>query len=89
MKFKISILLLIINRIVYNNNYNNLNLIKINNKRLIKEYKIYNPVKTKLNKIINNNFNKYKINWNRKYHKYFILVRIYWIIDWYNLSKWI
>jgi len=62
MKFKISILLLIINRIVYNNNYNNLNLIKINNKRLIKEYKIYNPVKTKLNKIINNNFNKYKIN---------------------------
>jgi len=89
MKFKISILLLIINRIVYNNNYNNLNLIKINNKRLIKEYKIYNPVKTKLNKIINNNFNKYKINWNRKYYKYFILVRIYWIIDWYNLSKWI
>ena len=62
MKFKISILLLIINRIIYNNNYNNLNLIKINNKRLIKEYKIYNPVKTKLNKIINNNFNKYKIN---------------------------
>ena len=62
MKFKISILLLIINRIVYNNNYNNLNLIKINNKRLIKEYKIYNPVKIKLNKIINNNFNKYKIN---------------------------
>ena len=62
MKFKISILLLIINRIVYNNNYNNLNLIKINNKRLIREYKIYNPVKTKLNKIINNNFNKYKIN---------------------------
>ena len=89
MKFKISILLLIINRIVYIKNYNNLNLIIINNKRLIKEYKIYNPVKIKLNKIINNNFNKYKINWNRKYYKYFILVRIYWIIDWYNLSKWI
>ena len=62
MKFKISILLLIINRIVYIKNYNNLNLIIINNKRLIKEYKIYNPVKIKLNKIINNNFNKYKIN---------------------------